>query len=1242
MGNWRGILIFIISLLVFFFLVPPGLIRAAGFALNFDGVDDYVDCGNILNFAGRQPFTILVWVLPSSSLQDAALIDRVEWSPIAKGYVIYVSSVWLMYERYVDGVEAGFQQAFEASNVWTHIAAIYDGEKMKLYLNGLFMAETEDTRDLPEFPRNLTFGAYSDFSSFLNGALDEMRIYNRALTAQEAEEAYKGNFENEAGLVGLWHFDEGSGDIAYDTSGQGHNGTIFGATWIEREVTPQPGEAFNTYPEVKLKTEISGTYRGLLSFSYSASDPDSGPGALKSQPMIFYYCNEEGFECNEIAKDQANTGSYDFDTTKVPDGNYKIRIVAMDNYGAWAEAFSKVFTIDNTGPTFDISVSPTPLIKEKDIINLKIISSEKIKAPPKLKISQQSAPQPISVEVRGSGKEFYASSSLLRGFPGKATISISGEDLVGNIGEIITSGAIFFIEQFGPPPPKIKEPVNNQVFTQSLIKVLGLSQLNVRILLTLNGVTKFTTQTSIDGSFQIENIFLSTANKGYNTLSIFGFNEKNEQSGEVVLKVKLNKPPKITITSSFEEIISGEKEITWVASDLNDDKLVFSIDYSNDEGVTWGSIVSDLLETSYKVDTTQIADGDNYLLRVTADDGTEKVSSLSPKFTIKNNLPHISLDIPANYFTNTSTPRIRGQVSSPMNEIVSVEYSLDGGKTWQEAKIIERSPNALREKFEISTPTPLSDGKYVLLIRVKDISNHSVKISRTFNIDTLPPVTQIIRPSLEEPVNSDMDTNLELEGFQMIFEGKSEPEARIEFILEETKYEIVADKNGDFSIKDVNLKSHGFNNFSLSSVDLAENTFQMTNKVISNKLPEITALNLKEGDFLGGIKEINWQVKDLDNDPLNAQILYQKKDEEWISLIKKFAVKQNLANVYKWNLSKLNNGDYKIKLIINDGLNEIEKVLDIFVDNVFPSVEFTILGPRVTKNVRPTFSGKASDDFSGIQYVEYSLDNINWYKGLISKGYQELTANFDFKHRFSLKDGNYKIQVRVSDRAGNTTYSEPFNLTIDTIPPRIGSNLISSGALIIFPDEEGISRLFRDKDYQILISVAGEAKEVELRSGKIVFNLNFNNTTLLWESKFNFKEAADCTLEIKARDEAGNSQTKEIAKLKVLSPGYVYNEKNNQPIKGAKITLYIFDEISNDWLIWDGGAFDQKNPQETSESGEYNFLVPPGKYKLEVSHRRYETVISKELEVKKNYLMLSNIPLTEKKGIFDRILELFQ
>lgn len=1015
---------------------------------------------------------------------------------------------------------------------------------------------------------------------------------------------------------------------------------------IDSPPTPTPptrsgGGTANFPPVIELTTEISGVYSKELSIYYSAADPNFGDRGLKDMPITILYSDDRGVSWKELATEQSNTGDYTFDTTKVPDGkNYKIRVVARDYYEYFGEADSEIFSIDNTGPIFDISISPLP-VREKDTIVLDIISSEELKMLPRLQIIQKGAESKM-IAVSGSKREFSASYYVERG-SGKAVISILGEDLVNNVGKTIASGGSFLVGVYGPPPPVISSPINNQIFTQPFISVIGSSQPDTDIILTLNGITKLATRSLADGSFEIDNVplTLTVANYGNNTFSIIAINEKEEESEEAVLKVKLNSPPEIlSISIVAEEILSGQKEITWASSDLNDDKLVFSIEYSNDGGISWDYIISDLSEASYKLDTTQLADGSNYLIRVIVDDGIKKVSKISKGFTIKNNLPHISLDIPLNYFININTPTLTGKITSPVQKITLAEYSLDGGTTWRSAVASDGSFNSLIEKIKIPISESLKDGKYTILVRARDVLNRLVKTSRAFTVDTVPPVLEFLL--LDKILDNSTDTNLELDGLQIIFSGKTEPKANIKLILEDEIYGTIADEKGEFKVKNVTLPIHGPNKISLTSSDLAKNITKISGVVILNNPPQISILNPKEEEFLRRVEEISWEVRDIDNDPIVSRILYRKKGKEWTTIIKDLASQEAaLPNVYGWDISKIVNGNYQIKIVISDGMSETEAILNIFIDNIAPKATLDISGPLLTNNAQPSFSGRASDDFSGIQYVEYSFDNVNWYKTLITKGYQTLEANFKFQHRFPLADGNYQLRIRASDLVGNVAYSTPLDLTIDTTPPRIGSNLISSGALILFPDETGIIKLFKNTPYRISVSVDGDAKEVTLKTKETTFDFNLNKATFLWESEFNFKDPGDYSLVISVRDEMGNFQTKEIVVLSVVPFGSIYNKETNERIKEAKITLYFFDQNTNSWLIWDAQAFGQKNPQETDTTGEYGFLVPPGIYRLEVSHRHFKTVGSEELEIKKNYLININIPLTEKKGIFNKILDYF-
>ncbi len=124
-------------------------------------------------------------------------------------------------------------------NEWVHIAGTYDGEDLKIYING----ELRNTLHHPgsmESPGSDTgIGARnSDDSHWFNGLLGDLRIYDRPLTDSEIETLYHqgaGDFATPPGKdnegVGYWDFDEGSGRIAEDS-------------WNENDGTFGNGSAF--------------------------------------------------------------------------------------------------------------------------------------------------------------------------------------------------------------------------------------------------------------------------------------------------------------------------------------------------------------------------------------------------------------------------------------------------------------------------------------------------------------------------------------------------------------------------------------------------------------------------------------------------------------------------------------------------------------------------------------------------------------------------------------------------------------------------------------------------------------------------------------------------------------------------------------------------------------------------------------------------------------------------------------
>src|SRR3990167_3483110 len=114
-----------------------------------------------------------------------------------------------------------------STGVWYHVQGTYDGTNIRLYINGALEATT--TVNAPS--NNATafdIGSYSvDATTYaFNGTVDEVRLYNRALSPAEVSQLY--NFA--PGPVGYWNLNEGSGTAASDISGNANTGTWQGTT----------------------------------------------------------------------------------------------------------------------------------------------------------------------------------------------------------------------------------------------------------------------------------------------------------------------------------------------------------------------------------------------------------------------------------------------------------------------------------------------------------------------------------------------------------------------------------------------------------------------------------------------------------------------------------------------------------------------------------------------------------------------------------------------------------------------------------------------------------------------------------------------------------------------------------------------------------------------------------------------------------------------------------------------------
>jgi hypothetical protein len=166
---------------------PSWVAGKVGGAVQLDGRNDYLDCGNppSLNITG--PITIAAWMHPvgPGGGNYGRLLDKSSGTgSMDPGYKIYHRAA----ENYIVTLSAGGGDRRSGSslvlNSWNFFGFVATGTQWRLCLNGTWQ-EWEETH-LPTLVDNpLYIGNSSTGDRHFDGMLDEVRIYNRALTAGE-------------------------------------------------------------------------------------------------------------------------------------------------------------------------------------------------------------------------------------------------------------------------------------------------------------------------------------------------------------------------------------------------------------------------------------------------------------------------------------------------------------------------------------------------------------------------------------------------------------------------------------------------------------------------------------------------------------------------------------------------------------------------------------------------------------------------------------------------------------------------------------------------------------------------------------------------------------------------------------------------------------------------------------------------------------------------------------------------
>ncbi len=296
------------------------------------------------------------------------------------------------------------------------------------------------------------------------------------------------------------------------------------------------------------------------------------------------------------------------------------------------------------------------------------------------------------------------------------------------------------------------------------------------------------------------------------------------------------------------------------------------------------------------------------------------------------------------------------------------------------------------------------------------------------------------------------------------------------------------------------------------------------------------------------------------------------------------------------------------------------------------SIKTTPTNPYKTA---PTISGVANDN-EALAGIFYSTDGgKNWLLVDSATGLGGKEATFSFTPQ-NLDDNNYQILARAVDTSGNIGTSSPITIVIDRLPPIVGGNVVAIGPQILQSNQDGHISTLAGLDQRITLSTVGGPTSITLSvsgTNKLKaksFSLVKSQDTGLWSGVLSFEDAGSYTLTANSIDGAGNKTTRDLNTVTVLPKPSLKSE--GKALSGT-VTAYYLEPDSNNWTVWDGGSYEQANPQTTDKNGNFKLLLPAGKYYLKVTSRGYQDLTSNIFTFDKTTPISTTLNMRAKKSL---------
>ncbi|EJL4482799.1 non-fimbrial adhesin SiiE [Salmonella enterica] len=520
------------------------------------------------------------------------------------------------------------------------------------------------------------------------------------------------------------------------------------------------------------------------------------------------------------------------------------------------------------------------------------------------------------------------------------------------------------------------------------------------------------------------------------------------------------------------------------------------------------------------------ADGD-YTLSVSVEDkagNTSHSASLTVTVDTQIAINNIELvndsGIPDDNLTNNVRPHFQVTVPTDVNV---VRLSIDGGKTWFNA-----TQNATPGVWDYIWPDDVADGGYTLTVEATDEAGNKTTQTLDFTIDTTLSVPTLSLDSADDSgIAGDNITNVKTPGFTLNNIDTDVSRVTVEVMHNGIKQEVpLVQTGGQWRFAPTSDWADGDYILTVKVEDRAGNVKQSAPLTVTVDthiaIDRIELVNDSgiPGDNLTNEARPHFQVT-VPAD-VNGVRLSIDGGKTWFD-----ATQSATSGVwdYTW-LTNVANGPHTLMVEASDKAgNKTTQKLDFIIDTMLSEPTITLdsaddsaAGDNITNVKMPGFTlGNIDADVTKV-VVTVAHDGKNQQIELIKNG-----GVWRFTPGAAWTDGDYTLTVKVEDKAGNTNYSAPLTVTIDTQTSIDRIELLNDTGIVG-------DNLTNEARPQFHITVPTDVNSVQL---SLDGGINWVNATLTSDGVWEYIWPTDLventyTLTVKATDVAGNTATETL------------------------------------------------------------------------------------------------------------------